>query len=130
MNALTWLAVAVGAAVGAPLRFVVERRLASSWPRGTLVVNVAGSMLLGALLGWASTRDADSTTVLVALVGTGFCGALTTFGGYAAQVLDLVIGAGGPDRPAARALGYATASVATCVIVAAGGFLAASSMLA
>jgi fluoride ion exporter CrcB/FEX len=85
-------------------------------------------MLLGALLGWASTRDADSTAVMVALVGTGFCGALTTFGGYAAQVLDLAVVAG-PSRPATRALGYATASIAACVIVAAGGFLAASSML-
>jgi len=128
VSALAWLAVAVGASVGAPLRFVVERRLAGSWPRGTLVVNVVGSMLLGALLGWASTRAAESTSVPVALVGTGFCGALTTFGGYAAQVLDLAVGAG-PDRPTAKALGYATASIAACVLVAAGGFLGVTSML-
>ena len=129
MSALAWLAVAVGAAVGAPLRFAVERRLAASWPRGTFVVNVVGSAVLGTLVGWASTRDGDSRAVLVALVGTGFCGALTTFGGYAAQVLDLAVGAAGLDRPAARALVYATASVVVCVAVAAAGYLASTAML-
>jgi CrcB protein len=93
------------------------------------VVNVVGSAVLGVLVGWASTRDAESTAVIVALVGTGFCGALTTFGGYAAQVLDLAAGAAGPGRSTTRALGYATASIAVCVVVAAGGFLAATSSL-
>jgi CrcB protein len=129
VSALAWLAVALGAAVGAPLRFLTERRLADTWPRGTFVVNVVGSAVLGVLVGWASTRDAESTAVIVALVGTGFCGALTTFGGYAAQVLDLAAGTAGPGRSTTRALGYATASIAVCVIVAAGGFLAATSLL-
>ena len=130
MSALAWVAVVLGAAVGAPLRYAVERRLTGSWPQGTFVVNVAGSAVLGALVGWASMRDADSSATLVALVGTGFCGSLTTFGGYAAQVLDLAVGGAGQDRPARAAVVYATASVVVCVAVAALGYLASTAMLA
>jgi CrcB protein len=73
-----WVLVAAGAAVGAPLRFVVDR-----WARehtragtilGTLVVNVAGSFVLGLVAGWPSLP-----TWVLPLVGIGFCGALTTF---------------------------------------------------
>ena len=78
MTASAVLLVAVGAAVGAPLRFLVDR-----WARdhtragtilGTLVVNVVGSFLLGAVAGVPHPAD-----WLMPLVGIGFCGALTTF---------------------------------------------------
>lgn len=130
MSALAWLAVAVGAAVGAPVRYAVERRLVASWPRGTLLVNVVGSAVLGLVAGWASSRDADSAAVVVALVGTGFCGALTTFGGYAAQVLDLATGTATRERSSGAALGYALVSILGCVLVAAAGFVAATALLA
>ena len=45
------LLVALGAAVGAPLRFAVERRLASAYPWGTFAVNLVGSAILGVLVG-------------------------------------------------------------------------------
>ena len=70
--------VALGAAVGAPLRFLVD-----GWARarydagtiiGTLVVNVAGSLVLGVAAGWAA-----APSWVLPLVGIGFCGALTTF---------------------------------------------------
>ena len=55
---MTWLLVTAGAAVGAPLRFLVDRlaREASSAGTilGTLIVNVAGSALLGLVAGWPS----------------------------------------------------------------------------
>ena len=72
------LLVLAGAAVGAPLRFLVDR-----WARehtragtilGTLVVNVAGSFVLGLVAGVPHPAD-----WLMPLVGLGFCGALTTF---------------------------------------------------
>ena len=72
------LLVLAGAAVGAPLRFVVDR-----WARehtragtilGTLVVNVVGSFVLGLVAGVPDAAD-----WLMPLVGIGFCGALTTF---------------------------------------------------
>ena len=89
------VAIVLGAVVGAPLRYAVERRLAGSWPWGTFAVNVAGSLVLGALVGVLTARDdLSGSSTLLALVGTGFCGSLTTFGGYAAQVLDLAVAPG------------------------------------
>jgi len=73
--------VVLGAVIGAPLRFVLDRfitfRTASSpVPIGLLVVNVLGSAILGLVLGLH-----QPTLTLVA--GSGFCGALTTFSGFA-----------------------------------------------
>ncbi|WP_089154228.1 fluoride efflux transporter CrcB [Micromonospora sp. NBS 11-29] len=74
---MTVLLIAVGAALGAPLRYLTDRavqaRHDSAFPWGTLTVNVAGSLLLGAVLA-APAGDAVAW-----LVGTGFCGALTTW---------------------------------------------------
>jgi CrcB protein len=125
------LLVALGAALGAPLRFVVERRLASSYPWGTWVVNVVGSAVLGATAGYVSTlATATSAASLVALVGTGFCGSLTTFGGFAAQLLDLAVAPPHTARSSRswRAAGYGTVSVLACVLVAAVAYVAAASV--
>ncbi|NHI18702.1 CrcB family protein [Phycicoccus endophyticus] len=51
-------------------------------PAGTLAVNVAGSLALGAVVG--SGVDGG----WLALVGTGFCGAFTTFSSLALEVWD------------------------------------------
>jgi CrcB protein len=75
---MTPLLVVVGAVVGAPLRFLVDR-----WARehssagtilGTLIVNVVGSLVLGVVAGWPG-----APSWVLPLVGVGFCGALTTF---------------------------------------------------
>jgi CrcB protein len=126
---LTALLVALGAAVGAPLRYVVERRLAGAYPWGTWTVNVAGSAILGATVGYVVRHGAtDPSTALLALVGTGFCGSLTTFGGFAAQVVDLAAApAGAPlSSRSWRAVGYGTVSVLACVAVAAVCYAATS----
>ena len=72
------LLVAVGALVGAPLRFLVDRwaraRYDAGTISGTLVVNVAGSLVLGIVAGWTT-----APSWVLPLVGIGFCGALTTF---------------------------------------------------
>jgi CrcB protein len=124
------LAVAAGAALGAPTRFAVERWLGAAWPWGTWLVNVVGSAVLGVLVG-LTTGGAELRADVVALVGIGFCGALTTFGGFAAQVLDLAA-APREDRAVARAwrsLGYALASVAVCLLVAAAAYVTTRSSL-
>ena len=124
------LAVALGAAMGAPVRFAVERRLISAYPWGTWWVNLVGSAILGALLGSITARGAPgSTVVLVAFVGTGFCGSLTTFGGFAAQVLDLAAAPGDLARTSRtwRALGYGVVSIVACVAVSALACVAAVS---
>lgn len=129
MTPLVVLLVALGAAVGAPVRFLVEHRLAGAYPWGTFVVNVVGSALLGGLVAAAGT---STSTPVVALVGTGFCGALTTFGGYAAQVLDLAVAPGGvaPGQRAVRSVFYAALSVGVCVAVAAAAYVTVVSLSA
>ncbi len=64
------LAVACGAAVGAMLRHGIAQRR-SGW-RATMIANLTGSLILGTLVGFGPSRP------LGLLVGTGFCGALTT----------------------------------------------------
>ena len=86
MTPVEALLVALGAAVGAPLRYLtnhwVRSRLGGTPAAGTLVVNVAGSFVLGVLVG------AGVGSAPLALVGIGFCGALTTFSTLAVEVWD------------------------------------------
>lgn len=88
---MNWLFVVAGAAVGAPLRFLadraVQRRHGSVFPWGTLTVNVAGSLVLGLLTG-AVTAGAASPQVSL-LIGTGLCGALTTYSTFGWETLRL-----------------------------------------
>jgi CrcB protein len=79
---VTWLLVAVGAAVGAPLRYVAGRLLDARLPRGTILVNWVGSLLVG----WFSGLALDGQAM--ALLGTGFCGALTTYSSFAVQTYE------------------------------------------
>lgn len=79
----TWLLVAVGATVGAPLRYAVTQALSergATSRAGTLLVNVLGAFVLGLLVG------GDVRGHALALVGTGFCGALTTMSTLALEV--------------------------------------------
>lgn len=80
---MTLLWVALGAAVGAPLRFVVDRWLntGAGFPWGTFAVNVAGSLALGFLVGL------QVSPTLTAALGVGFCGALTTYSTFGHEVL-------------------------------------------
>ncbi len=83
---MNWLLVAVGAAVGAPLRYLTDRALRArhdaAFPWGTFAVNVVGSFALGLLTGVASTRAH-------LLLGTGLCGALTTYSTFSYETLKL-----------------------------------------
>ncbi|SOC52193.1 CrcB protein [Blastococcus aggregatus] len=85
---MTPLLVIVGAMAGAPLRLLAERlavaRRGAGSVVGTVAVNVAGSAVLGFLLGVA-----DVPAWVLALVGTGFCGTLTTFSTLGADVVRL-----------------------------------------
>ncbi|XVV13178.1 fluoride efflux transporter FluC [Actinoplanes sp. CA-131856] len=94
----TVLLVAAGAAVGAPLRYLTGQAVKSPW--GTLIVNLGGSLLLGFLIGL------HVNPTLSALLGTGFCGALTTYSTFSWETLTLARS----DRPH-RALVYVTASI-------------------
>ncbi|HEY0573738.1 MAG TPA: fluoride efflux transporter CrcB [Pseudonocardia sp.] len=84
---MTVLLVLVGGAIGAPLRYltdrVVQSRHDSGFPWGTFTVNVVGSLILGVLIG----RSASGP--LTALLGTGFCGALTTYSTFGYETVLL-----------------------------------------
>lgn len=78
------LAVTFGAAIGAPMRYLLDRWLtsrtagpsgASEFPWGLLTVNVIGSAIAGPVLALTS---GDLRVFLL----IGFCGAFTTFSGF------------------------------------------------
>jgi CrcB protein len=83
---MTILLVVAGAAVGAPLRYLVDRfvqrRTDSVFPWGTLTVNVVGSFILGLL-----TITTEQTVTL--LLGIGFCGAFTTYSTFGYETIRL-----------------------------------------
>ncbi|WP_169949140.1 fluoride efflux transporter CrcB [Microbispora sp. H11081] len=89
---MTLLLVFLGGAVGAPARYLADRlvqRLHDSvFPWGTLSVNLAGSLVLGLLLG--ARDDLGLPAEVVALLGTGFCGGLTTFSTFGFETVRLL----------------------------------------
>lgn len=88
---MNWLLVVLGAAVGAPLRYLTDRavqvRHDSLFPWGTFVVNVTGCLILGLLTGAVSAGAAGPHLQL--LIGTGLCGALTTYSTFSYETLRL-----------------------------------------
>ena len=82
------LMIAIGAAIGAPARYLTDRAIQSRhetvFPWGTLTVNVVASLILGALTG-AGHASAN----MMALVGTGFCGALSTYSTFSYELMRL-----------------------------------------
>ncbi|RAY14056.1 fluoride efflux transporter CrcB [Actinomadura craniellae] len=108
---MTLALVTLGAAVGAPLRYLIDRlvqaRLASVFPWGTFTVNVLGS----ALLGFLAALPADPR--VLAAAGTGFCGALTTYSTFSYETLRLA-----EDGARPYALGNVLGSVAAGLVAA------------
>jgi CrcB protein len=86
-----YLVVAVGGFVGAPSRYLLDRainrRIESDLPWGTFLVNISGSFLLGLLTGLSLSNHLSPLTN--ALLGTGFCGAYTTFSTFTFETIRL-----------------------------------------
>ena len=89
---MAYLWIALGAVAGASARYFlggyIAKTIPSSFPYGTLIINISGSFLLGFFLIWTSER------VLVdprwrLLVAIGFCGSFTTFSSYAFETFGL-----------------------------------------
>lgn len=84
--------IALGAVVGASARYFVSgfvaKALSPTFPYGTLLVNISGSLVAGFFLIWTGER------VLVDvrwrwLIAVGFCGSYTTFSSYAFETFAL-----------------------------------------
>ncbi len=112
------LSLLVAGAIGAPIRYVVDElvreRVGGTFPWGTLVINVGGSLLLGVVTGLALYHGLGP--IPKAAVGVGFCGAFTTFSTFSYETIRLV--ELGSLRPA---IGNALASVVAGLAAAAVG---------
>jgi CrcB protein len=104
----------VGALARAGLGQGIDAR-PGHWPWSTFIVNVVGAFLLGAF----ATRLPPSS-YRRSLLGTGFCGALTTFATMQVELLHML-----DDHRAGLALGYAAASL----VCGYGALLAATRLL-
>lgn len=122
MNLADIVWVGLAGSVGAVARFyldgTIRGRVASRVPVGTIVINLAGSLLLGVLTGMVVFHHVIPTLTLVA--GTGFCGGFTTFstasfetvrllqlGELAAVGINLAVTVGGTLAAAAAGMALA-----------------------
>ena len=84
--------VIAGAAIGAPLRYLADRAIQARhdtvFPWGTFTVNVIGSLILGLVTGAVAAGGASPQVQLA--LGTGFCGALTTYSTFSYETLRLL----------------------------------------
>jgi fluoride exporter len=89
---LTLLLVMIGAAIGAPTRWLLDQavstRSSGVFPLGTWTINISGSLLLGLVL--AANAFGPAPLAIVALLGTGFCGGFTTFSTFGFETIRLV----------------------------------------
>jgi CrcB protein len=108
------LYVALGSAIGGVSRYLlgglVQRMLDTTFPAGTLLVNVTGSFLLGAIIRYA-LETPSLTPEVRAFLTIGFCGGYTTFSTFSYETMALL-----EDGEWARAGVYITASVILSLI--------------
>jgi CrcB protein len=87
-------AVAIGAAVGGALRYVVGQlflqRFGPGFPYGTLFINVSGSVLIGVVAQLSATRAFGMTPFLRVLLATGVLGGYTTFSTFSLDAMTLL----------------------------------------
>ena len=112
----TWLAVAVGGALGSLARFWLAAAMTMltgpRFPWGTLLINILGSFIIGlvAAVTMAPARIPMHPDIRVFLM-VGICGGFTTFSAFSLQTLELL-----QAGEVAPALGYILGSVVLCVL--------------
>jgi CrcB protein len=128
MNTLTYLLVALGGAIGSLARAWVSvtavRLVGASFPWGTMVINVAGSLLIGIMAASAlsPTRTIFTQEVRI-FVMVGICGGFTTFSSFSLQTFELL-----REGRAAAALANIALSVVLCTLATAAGYLGGTAL--
>ncbi|KAA3623375.1 MAG: fluoride efflux transporter CrcB [Proteobacteria bacterium] len=122
------LAVALGGALGAVLRYAVVTGAASAigrtFPFGTLAVNIVGSFLIGMLFVWFQARGPHHEILRASLI-VGLLGGFTTFSAFSLETLNLFVG-GHPGRAALNVV----LNVSLCLAAAAAGVKLSKSLFA
>jgi len=89
---MTYVAISIGAVLGANARFLVggwvAERFGASFPFGTLIINVTGSILIGLVLALSAERLVPDW--FRPLLAIGFLGSYTTFSTFSYETLALV----------------------------------------
>jgi len=121
-------AIAIGAGVGGVCRYYlassVQHRFGATFPWGTLLINVTGSLLLGFLIRYALSTPGVSVEMR-ALLTTGFCGGYTTFSTFSFETAALI-----EDGQYERAGAYVLGSVILSLLATFCGFILARELLA
>jgi CrcB protein len=89
---MTWLAIAVGATLGAWLRYALQlwmNAIHSELPLGTLAANLGGGFVIGIAVAFFGSNPALPPAWRL-LVITGFLGGLTTFSTFSAEAMSLL----------------------------------------
>jgi len=123
MSTLAWVAFVAAGAVGALVRYLadglVADRTEGAFPWGTFLINVTGSLLLGVLSGLTLYHAFPKTPEVV--LGTGFCGAYTTFSTFTFETVRLL-----EEGALADAFRNAIGTLLTCAAAAAAGLALAA----
>ncbi len=125
------LNVALGGAMGSVLRYQVGRAVSgiagpgNAFPWGTLAVNIAGSLAMGALVGWLARGSIAEQSAENArlLIGVGLLGGFTTFSAFSSELVTML-----HRGQAGMAAGYAAASLAAGMAAVIVGLVAAQSV--
>ena len=91
MNLATIGWVALGGAAGSVARAFVNMALQTRFPWATLLINAAGSFLIGWLMSRLGPVDTETALPLRNLLVVGFCGGFTTFSSFSWQTLDQML---------------------------------------
>jgi len=125
---LAYFWVAIGGAVGSVARYAlggaVSERFGSSFPIGTLVVNVLGSFIIGVLAALTipeGKMSSETRAFTVQFLMVGICGGFTTFSSFSRETLALI-----QDRQWLYAGGNILLSVVLCMIAVWLGYLLGS----
>lgn len=125
---LTYVWIALGGALGSVARYACSSAAAhafgETFPWGTLIVNVAGSFVIGA---FATLTGPDGRWLMAPdarlFVTIGVCGGFTTFSSFSLQTLELI-----RNRDFGEAFGNILLSVAACMAAVAIGYIAGSAV--